>query len=256
MDDTPRPITEHLDELRKRLFWVLGAWAICAAIAGSQAKVVFELLMHPAVSAVTARGHTLIAVAPPELFFTYVKSAILAGFLASIPVTLYQIWTFIAPGLYPSERQFALPFVLATTTLFFAGCVFGYLIAVPFVFEYFLTLEADYVTTAWTTQNVFSFLSRLYVAFGLSFQLPIAIFFLTLAGIVRPETLASSRKYAFVIMFVAAAILTPPDVVSQIMLALPLMLLYEGGLLMSRIVIRRRDREAAQANNDATRSVQ
>ncbi len=107
MDDAPRPITEHLGELRRRLFWSLGAWALCAALAGYWAKEVFELLMLPAVDAVRARGHHLIAVAPPELFFTYVKSALLAGFIVSIPMTLYQIWAFVAPGLYPSERRFS-----------------------------------------------------------------------------------------------------------------------------------------------------
>jgi len=243
MDDTPRPLISHLDELRRRLFWTLGTWAVCAAIAGYWVKDVFELLMGPALGAVRARGHHLIAIAPPELFFTYVKSALLAGFLVSVPMTLYQLWSFVAPGLYPSERRFALPFVLSTSGLFLGGCLFGYFIAFPFVFEYFLSLEADYVRTSWTTQTLFSFMSRLYLAFGIAFLLPVAIFFLSLAGVVQPETLARGRKYAIVLMFAAAAILTPPDIVSQVMLAVPLIVLYESGLWASRIVVRRR-REA------------
>lgn len=252
MDDTPRPITEHLDELRKRLFWILGAWALCAGIAGYWARDVFELLMLPAVSAVREKGHTLIAVAPPELFFTYVKSAILAGFLVSVPMTLYQVWAFIGPGLYPRERYFAVPFVFATTLLFFGGCAFGYIVAFPFVFEYFLALEADYVVTSWTTQNIFAFMSRLYIAFGLAFQLPVVMFFLSLAGIVSPETLGGGRKYAIVMMFAASAILTPPDVVSQILLAFPLVLLYESGIWISRIVVRRRSQERDTSEPPAT----
>ncbi len=244
MDDAPRPITDHLGELRRRLFWVLGSWGICAAIAGSRAKDVFELLMYPAVAAVLERGHTLIAIAPPELFFTYVKSALLAGFIASIPMTLYQAWAFIGPGLYPSERRFAAPFVIVTTLLFAAGCLFGYWVAFPFVFEYFLSLEAEYVTTSWTTQNIFSFMARLYVAFGLSFQLPVAMFFLSAAGIVTPQALARGRRYAFVAMFVAAAVLTPPDVVSQVLLAVPLIALYESGIWVSRLAARRRQDRA------------
>ena len=240
MNDAPRPITEHLTELRRRLFWALGAWGMAAALAAYWAKDVFELLMGPAVSAVRERGHTLIAVAPPELFFTYVKSALLAGFIVSIPMTLYQIWAFVAPGLYPSERRFAAPFVIVTTGLFLAGCLFGYTVAFPFVFEYFLSLEADYVTTSWTTQNIFSFMARLYLAFGISFQLPVAMFFLSVAGVVSPERLARGRRYAFVIMFVASAILTPPDVVSQVLLAIPLIVLYESGIWVSRLVARRR----------------
>jgi len=248
MDDLPRPLTEHLEELRRRLFWTIGCWLGFSAIAGNWARDVFEILMYPAVSAVLERGLTLIAVSPPELFFTYVKSALLAGFLVSLPMTLYQIWSFIAPGLYQNERAFALPFVLATTLLFFGGCAFGYTIAFPFVFEFFLSLQADYVTPAWTTQAIFSFMSRLYLSFGLAFQLPIVIFFLSLAGITSPDALARGRKYAVVVMFAAGAILTPPDVVSQVALAAPLIVLYEAGILISRLVIRRRNQAASPSS--------
>jgi sec-independent protein translocase protein TatC len=241
MVDEPRPLLEHLEELRNRLGWMLGAWALFALIAGYWHKEVFELLMRPGVQALRGYGYKLIVISPPELFFSYVKSAILAGFIASIPMTLYQIWAFVAPGLYDNERRFALPFVLASTLLFFAGCAFGYTLAFPFVFEYFLSIEADFVQTSWTTREIFSFQSRLYLVFGIAFQLPIAIFFFSLAGIVTPQKLASGRKYAIVIMFVGAAVLTPPDVVSQIVLALPMIVLYEIGIWLSRLVIRRRE---------------
>ncbi len=240
MNDPPRPLIDHLDELRRRLFWILGTWALCAAIAGYWVEDVFEWLMGPAIGPVRARGHHLIVIAPPELFFTYVKSALLAGFIVAVPMTLYQTWAFVSPGLYRKERRFALPFVVATSVLFFGGCAFGYYIAFPYVFEYFLSLEADYVPTSWTTRTLFSFLSRLYLAFGIAFQLPVVMFFLSLAGIAQPEALARGRKYAIVVMFAASAILTPPDVVSQVMLALPLCLLYESGIWISRAVLRRR----------------
>ena len=247
MTDTPRPVTEHLEELRRRLFWTLGTWALCSAVAGLWVKDVFQILTGPAVNAVRARDYTLIAIAPPELFFTYVKSALLAGFLVSIPMTLFQIWSFVSPGLYSHERRLALPFVLSTSLLFAAGALFGYFIAFPFVFEYFLSLESEMVRTSWTVQTVLAFMSRLYLAFGLAFQLPVAIFFLSLAGIVTPEVLSRGRKYAIVIMFAVGAIITPPDVVSQVMLALPLWALYESGIWLSRFVIRRR-RRAAQVH--------
>ena len=247
MVDHPRPITEHLDELRRRLFWILGAWLIAALAVGSRAKDAFEILMNPAVSAVTESGHSLIAIAPPELFFTYVKTAILGGFLLSIPMTLYQVYAFIGPGLYPSEKRWAVPFVFATTLLFFLGCVFGYLIAFPFVFDYFLSLEADYVITSWTTQAIFGFMSRLYIAFGLAFQLPIAMFILSAAGVVTAPVLAKGRRIAYVVMFVAGAILTPPDVVSQVLLALPLMILYESGIWVSYLVSRKRANRAEKS---------
>ena len=247
MVDEPRPLLEHLDELRRRLFWLLGAWGGFSLIAGYWHKDVFELLMGPGVQALRARDYTLIVISPPELFFSYVKGAILAGFIASLPVTLYQIWSFVAPGLYQNEKRFALPFVVASTLLFFLGCAFGYTVAFPFVFEYFLSLEADYVTTSWTTKEIFGFTSRLYLVFGLAFQLPVAIFFFSLAGLVTPAGLAAGRKYAIVIIFVASAILTPPDVVSQIVLALPMIVLYESGIWLARLVVKRRADVTKQA---------
>jgi sec-independent protein translocase protein TatC len=250
MDDTPRPLTEHLAELRRRLFWGIGCWLGCAAIAGYWAKDVYRILMRPAVDSALEKGHTLISINPPEIFFTYVKSALLAGFLASIPMILYQLWAFVAPGLYSQERRFALPFVVSTTLLFAAGASFGYFVAFPFVFDYFLSLEAEYVTTSWSMQNTFAFMWRLYLAFGVAFELPVAIFFLSLAGIVSPRRLARGRIYAIPIMFAAGAILTPPDVVSQIMLAVPLIVLYELGVGISFLVARRRRAPAATAVSD------
>ncbi len=247
MDDKPRPLTEHLGELRRRLFWVIGTWLVAAAVAGYWAQDVFELLMLPAVEAVREKGHTLVVIAPAELFFTYVKSALLAGFIVALPLALYHAWAFVSPGLYANERRFALPFVASTFALFLVGCGFGYFVAFPTVFDWFLSLEADYVTTSWTTQAVFSFVSRLYLVFGTGFELPVVIVFLGLAGIVTPDALARSRGYAILGIFVAAAILTPADPASQIMLAVPLCLLYEAGIWTSRILIRRRGDSVAPA---------
>ncbi len=251
MNDQPRPLTSHLEELRNRLYWVVGAWLGLSLIAGAWVEQVYEFLMHPAIGAVQARGYTLITVSPPELLFVYIKSALLAGFLGSLPITLYQLWAFIAPGLYSNEKRLAIPFVLCTTLLFLGGCTFGYLVPFPFIFEYFLSLEAEYVQTQWTTQMVFAFMWRLYMAFGIAFQLPIVIFFLALARIVTPQSLAKGRRYAIVVMFVVGAIITPPDVISQVMLAIPLILLYESGILISYLVIRRRDSRTSEIAEDS-----
>lgn len=239
MNDLPRPLTEHLEELRKRTFWILGTWAGCFVVAYSFSDTAFEILMHPAVAAATSAHRTLVALAPAELFMSYVKAALLAGFLVALPMTLYQIWAFISPGLYAAEKRMALPFVLSTTLLFFLGNLFGYSVAFPAMFDYFLSLEADYVTTQWSTEAVFSFMANMYLAFGLAFQLPIVMFFLAGARIVTVQQLASSRRYAIVVMFIVGAILTPPDVVSQIMLSVPLVCLYEAGLLAARLAARR-----------------
>ena len=238
MDDTPRPILEHLEELRVRLIWIIGVWSVAAIVASFWSKELFRILMAPAVDAVRASGNTLIAVAPSELFMTYLKTAILAGFMVAMPVALWHLWAFVSPGLYESERRYALPFVLSTSTLFGVGCLFGYFVAFPVMFEYFVSLEADFVHTSWTTQSVFSFCAGMYLAFGIAFQLPIILVGLALAGVVTPKWLASQRKYAILIAFIVGAILTPPDATSQIMLSVPLCLLYELSIWVSRAVVR------------------
>jgi sec-independent protein translocase protein TatC len=245
MDDTPRPIVEHLDELRRRLFWVVGTWLLFALAAGFYARDVFRLLMAPAVDVFLERGHQLIAIAPAELFLTYVKTAILAGFLVSMPMILYQAWAFVAPGLYDKERRFALPFVLSATGLFLAGCAFGYFVAFPQTIRFLIGLEADFVTPAWTTQLVFSFMARLYLAFGLAFELPIVLVFLSIAGIVTPRALAAWRKYAILVNAIVAAILTPQDAASMVLLAIPLCLLYELGIWISYLLVRGQATELA-----------
>lgn len=252
MNDLPRPLTDHLDELRRRLFWILGTWAACFAVACFFNEKVFEILMHPAVASARRAGRTLVALAPAELFMSYIKAALLGGFLVALPMTLYQIWAFISPGLYASEKRLALPFVLSATLLFFAGNTFGYLVAFPTMFDYFLSLEADYVTTQWSTESVFAFMARLYMAFGLAFQLPIAMFFVAGARIVSVEQMARARPYAVIAMFVVGAVLTPPDVVSQTMLSIPLVCLYELGLLASRFAARRAEAAEAEESSAVT----
>jgi sec-independent protein translocase protein TatC len=256
MDDTPRPLLEHLEELRHRLFWVVGTWAAAAVLCGVFAEHVFLLLTRPAVAVLRARSYSLVALAPAEVFFTYLKTALLVGFALSLPMTLYQAWAFVAPGLYANEKRFAAPFVISTTLLFVCGCAFGYFVAFPTMFEYFLSLESEAIRTMWSVATVFSFVSQLYLAFGVAFQLPVIIFFLVVAGVVTPQAFARSRRYAIVGMFVVGAILTPPDAVSQIMLSIPLVALYEAGLLAGRIAMRRRTSApaTAQALSEQTRS--
>jgi len=239
MSDEPRPILEHLEELRRRLFWVIGAWALASFAASFWPKELFEVLMAPAIDAVRASGHTLIAVAPSELFMTYLKTILLSGFVVAMPITLWQLWAFVAPGLYANERRLALPFVVSTSCLFVIGCAFSYFFALPLIFRYFVSLEADYVHTSWTTQAVFSSVASMYLAFGFSFELPIVVVALALAGVVTPQQLAANRKYAILVAFIVGAILTPPDATSQIMLSVPLCLLYELSIWVSRALVRK-----------------
>jgi sec-independent protein translocase protein TatC len=236
MDDTPRPILEHLEELRVRLIWIIGVWSVGAIAASFWSKELFAILMAPAVDAVRASGNTLIAVAPSELFMTYLKTSILVGFMCAMPVALWQLWKFVAPGLYEHERRYALPFVISTSTLFAVGCAFGYFVAFPVMFEYFVSLEADFVHTSWTTQSVFSFCSGMYLAFGLAFQLAIVLVGLALAG-GDAEMARLAAQVRDPDRLHRQLIPAPPDATSQIMLSCAVRL-YELSIWVARALVR------------------
>lgn len=232
VDDTPLPITEHLAELRKRLFWILLAWILGSVTAWSFAEQIFGYLLAPAVAAL-GEGGTLQAIAPTEIFFTYLKCALLAGFMIALPVIFWQIWAFVAPGLYSNERRAIIPFVAASTILFSSGSFFGYSIVFPIIFDFFTTFDSDFVKSAWTMREVFALTTRLFLAFGLAFEMPIFVFFLSLTGLLTARQLLAGTPYAVLAVFVTAAILTPPDVISQIFLAVPMIGLYLVGVAVA-----------------------
>jgi len=230
VDEKQLPLTEHLTELRNRIAWILLAWVAGSLAAWSFSEEIFGFLLRPATAALGPDGGSLQAIAPTEIFFTYLKCAILAGFVLSLPITFWHIWGFIAPGLYQSERRFALPFVLASTLLFAGGAIFGYTFVFPLVFEFFAGFSSSFVEAAWTMKEVFSLTTRLFLAFGVGFELPVVVFFLAASGIVDPRTLLGGLKYGVLIAFVLGALLTPPDIVSQVLLAGPLTVLYVVGV--------------------------
>ena len=228
MDDRRLPLTDHLRELRTRIFRVLITWVIASALAWSFSEAIFGLLLEPAVTALGDRP--LQAIAPTEIFFTYLKSAVLAGFVLGLPVIFWQLWAFVAPGLYDTEKTAILPFVVVSTLLFAGGATFGYVVVFPLMFEFLTGFDSDFVQSAWTMREVFALTTRLFLAFGVAFELPVLVFFLSVAGIVDVRTLLRGTPYAVLAVFVTAAILTPPDWVSQIFLALPMVLLYLLGV--------------------------
>ena len=175
-------------------------------------------------------GGVLQAIAPTEIFFTYLKCAVLAGFVFALPVIFWQIWRFVAPGLYPAEKHAIVPFVVVSTLLFSAGAVFGYTMVFPLMFNFFTQFDSDFVRSAWTMREVFALTTRLFLAFGVAFELPVLVFFLAIAGIVDAPTLLRGTPYAVLAVFVTAAILTPPDWVSQVFLAVPMVGLYLLGV--------------------------
>jgi sec-independent protein translocase protein TatC len=248
VDDTQLPLTEHLAELRSRIFKILISWAIGFAICWRFSEVIFGWLLRPAVEALGPGGGTLQAIAPTEIFFTYLKSSLLAGFVLSLPVVFWQLWAFVSPGLYASEKKVAVPFVVASTALFAAGASFGYFMVFPLIYKFFAGFSSDFVHSAWTMREVFSLTTRLFIAFGVGFELPVVVFFLSASGLVQPRQFISGLKYAVLLAFVFAAILTPPDVVSQIMLAVPLVVLYLLGVVVAYVFSLRRKRGSAVAD--------
>lgn len=229
MDDAALPITDHLAELRKRLGWIVGALALGTALSFNQAERIFGFLVDPVI-AVLPEGTKLLAIKPTEIFFTYLKCALLSGFLLTLPVFFYQIWRFVAPGLYPNEKRAVVPFVFFSTVLFGGGAIFGYLAVFPVVFGFFTSFDSSFAESAWTMQEVFSLTTRLFLAFGVAFELPIAVFFLAVSGILSARQLLKGTPYAVLAMFIVGAMLTPPDFVSQILLALPMIVLYLAGV--------------------------
>ena len=241
MDDTALPITTHLAELRSRLAKILLAWAIGAALAWSFSEQIFGYLVEPAIKALGPEGGQLQAIAPTEIFFTYLKCALLAGFILSLPIFFWQIWAFVAPGLYQNERRLVVPFVLISTALFVTGAFFGYSVVFPIMFSFLTGFDSDFVRSAWTLREVFAITTRLFLAFGIAFELPIFVFFLALSGIVTAKQLLKWTPYAVLLVFVTAAVLTPPDWVSQVFLALPMVVLYLVGVGVAFLFGRRKD---------------
>jgi sec-independent protein translocase protein TatC len=230
LDNERLPLTQHLAELRNRIARILVAWIVCAALAWNYSELIFSYLLDPAVAALSEGERTLQAIAPTEIFFTYLKCAALAGFVMALPVIFWQIWAFVAPGLYTSERKAIVPFVVVSSLLFGGGAIFGYMMVFPLMFDFFTQFDSEFVESAWTMREVFNLTARLFLAFGIAFELPVLVFFLSITGIVDAHTLLKGTPYAVLGVFVAAAILTPPDWVSQIFLAIPMIALYLVGV--------------------------
>ncbi|MEB2345159.1 MAG: twin-arginine translocase subunit TatC [Deltaproteobacteria bacterium] len=231
MDETRLPLTEHLAELRRRIVRALLFWVAGTGVAWWFREAIFRELLRPAVAALAREGGHLQAIAPGEIFFTYLKGAALAGFVLALPGVLWQVWAFIAPGLYPGEKKLAVPFVLTSTLLFVAGAFFGHRFVFPAMFTFLGEFESEFVQAAWSMREVWSMTTSMFLAFGVAFQLPVVVFFLASAGILTVRQLLRYFPYAILINFVIGAVLTPsPDWVSQSMLAVPMCVLYLLGV--------------------------
>ena len=233
-EESKLPFTTHLEELRRRLIYAVVAIVLAAIIAFLFAKQLFYFLAQPLVKILPA-NQPMIFTALTEAFFTYFKVALLAGFFLASPVVFYQLWKFIAPGLYEHEKKFVIPFVISATVFFILGGAFAYYIVFPFGFKFFLGFSTDYLKLLPKMNEYFSLSLKLIFAFGIVFEMPVITFFLAKMGVVNGEMLSSKRRYAIVLVFVVAALLTPPDVGTQLLMAGPLILLYEVSVWVARI---------------------
>jgi sec-independent protein translocase protein TatC len=245
-----QPFLSHLEELRKRLIACAIAMGIGFVIAYIFSERLFQLLIAP-LNAVMPEGDQLIFTNLPEMFLTYIKVAFLAGVLLAAPLIFYELWMFAAPGLYQKEKKFLIPFVVSSTVLFVGGSLFGYSVVFPFGFKFFMGFSNEYVKALPSVKQYFSFSTKLLFAFGVVFELPVVIYFLAKMGLVTPALLKKKRKYAILLTFVIAAILTPPDVITQCMMAGPLIILYEIGILVARFAQKKRGKEDETVDAEA-----
>ncbi|WP_181847694.1 twin-arginine translocase subunit TatC [Thalassospira profundimaris] len=247
LQDPQMPIMEHLIELRNRLTWSVLALFVTFGICYYFVEDIYGFLVRPLAQAMgPGSDRRMIYTALTEVFFTYVKVSFFAACFISTPVVLGQIWAFVAPGLYKNERKAFYPFLFATPILFFLGGAMVYYFIMPLAWKFFLSFESTGSQTGLAIQleakvgEYLSLVMKLIFAFGLSFQLPVLLTLMARAGLVTSQGLAKKRKYAVVITFIVAAVMTPPDLISQIGLAVPIMLLYEISIIMARISERKR----------------
>lgn len=247
--DDKQPFMGHLEELRKRLIACAIAIGAGFAISYFFAEELFQILIAP-LKAVMPEGDRLIFTALPEMFFTYLKVAFISGIMLVAPYIFYQLWLFIAPGLYKNEKKYVIPFVIISTLLFVGGALFGYFVVFPFGFKFFISFTNEYVKALPSVKQYFGFAVKLLFAFGIVFELPVVIFFLTKMGVVTPALLRKNRKYAILMTFIVAAILTPPDVITQCMMAGPLIILYEIGILVSMTAWKKKQEKKEQEESE------
>jgi sec-independent protein translocase protein TatC len=257
VEKSAAPLLEHLIELRTRLIWAIGAFFIAFLVCFFFAKQIFNLLVIPfqwatAWAGLDADKVDLIYTAPQEFFFTQIKLAMFGGIVLAFPMIATQIYKFVAPGLYRNERSAFLPFLIASPILFLIGAALVYFFFTPMVMWFFLSMQQVgpdaevQISLLPRVSEYLSLIMTLILSFGLVFQLPVVTTLLAKVGLLSSEALVSKRKVAIVVAFVVAAVLTPPDPVSQIGLALPTILLYEIGIWCARMVERKRAEEAAE----------
>lgn len=244
-------LISHLLELRDRLVRAVIAVGIVFVPCAIYSNNLFSFVAQPLIDKLP-KGATLIATSVISPFMTPFKLAIWAAVFLAMPYILYQLWAFVAPGLYRHEKRFAVPLLVSSILLFYVGVMFAYFVVFPVMFQFFASTTPAGVTMMTDITSYMDFVTTMFFCFGLAFEVPVVVVLLVLTGMTTVEKLAAARGYVLIGIFVVAAILTPPDAVSQTIMAVPMYLLYEGGLIMARLMNKmRRDTAAAEDEEEA-----
>lgn len=250
MIDTPMPLTSHLGELRTRLFYCVIAVGVGFLLCYGFSDYLVRALQSPPSLLGEPLAVPLQIIAPAEAFLTYLKVSFLCGLFLALPVVLYQLWLFVAPGLLEHERKYTVPFILGSTTLFYMGGVLFYLI-LPLIVKFLLSFAGPDIKAQLSVGYYVSFCIRLMIAFGLVFQLPVVAAFLTQLGLLTSQTLIKNFRYAVVLTFIVAAVLTPPDVISQTFMAIPTLMLYGVSILVCKRIEKRQVAAEEEAEDES-----
>jgi sec-independent protein translocase protein TatC len=255
MSEEPERLAEgtlisHLLELRDRLLRAFIAVIVAFIPCAIYSNELFTFLAQPLIDKLP-KGASLIATSVISPFMTPFKLAFFVALYIAMPVVLYQVWAFVAPGLYRRERRFGLPLLVSSILLFYLGSAFAYVAVFPVMFEFFAQTTPIGVTMMTDITSYMDFVLTMFFAFGVAFEMPVAVVLAVLAGFVTVEKLAQARGYVLIGIFVVAAFLTPPDAISQSIMAIPMYLLYEGGLVMARIMQKMRRADAARDSADS-----
>ncbi len=233
-------LVSHLEELKTRLIRILIVVGIGFGVCYLFKDWSFRVITKPLVDVMPAQS-SMIFTGLPEAFFIHMEIAFFASLLLTAPYTLFEIWRFVSPGLYKDEKRYVLPFIFFSSLLFGSGVLFGYFIALPPAFAFFVSFSTDFLKPMISFKEYLGLTLKFLLAFGLSFEMPVFIFFLAKLGIVNAKMLAKQRRYAILIIFIAAAILTPsPDAISQFLMAIPLIFLYEVSIFVARFARRKK----------------